>query len=347
MKRVCVIGHFGFGHDLLNGQTIKTKIIANEIEKNVGKDEIVRIDTHGGLTAILKIPFLLLYAIIFFKNIIVMPAHNGLRIIVPLLVLYNLFFKRTLHYVVIGGWLPKFLEKNKSLIKYLKKIDFIYVETNTMRRALENNSFSNIVVMPNGKKLEILSENDVVASKSFPLALCTFSRVMKEKGIETIVDIIKRVNESIGKTVYKLDVYGQIDQGQQQWFEQLRKNFPHYIKYGGVVPFDQSVDVLKNYYALVFPTHFYTEGIPGSIIDAYAAGLPVISSKWESFSDVICEGKTGQGYEFDNLIELEQILRDCLDNPEKLDAFRLNCLKKAKEFTIGEVTKTLMQKLSS
>jgi hypothetical protein len=54
--------------------------------------------------------------------------------------------------------------------------------------------------------------------------------------------------------------------------------------------------VLKDYFALLFPTHFYTEGIPGTVIDAYAAGIPVISAKWESYSDVIDEGVTGIGY---------------------------------------------------
>lgn len=345
MRKVCIIGHFGFGLDLLNGQTIKTKIVADEIEKKIGKDEIVRIDTHGGLAALIKLPFSLLYAVIFFENVIVMPAHNGLRIIVPLLVFFNLFFKKKLHYIVIGGWLPKFIEKKRRLKKYLRKLDFIYVETNTMRRALEDKGFSNIVVMPNGKKLDILSENDIVVPKSRPLAICTFSRVMKEKGIETIVDIVKRINESKGEIAYKLDIYGQIDQRQQQWFELIRTRFPGYITYGGVVPFDQSVKVLKKYYALIFPTHFYTEGIPGTIIDAYAAGVPVISSKWESFSDVICEGKTGLGYEFDNLVDLEQILRDCLNNREKIDALRQNCLNMAKMFTIDEVMKNLIGRL--
>ena len=31
MKKVCVIGHFGFGENLLNGQTIKTKIVTKEL----------------------------------------------------------------------------------------------------------------------------------------------------------------------------------------------------------------------------------------------------------------------------------------------------------------------------
>ena len=47
MKKVCVIGHFGFGKELLNGQTIKTKTVTIELEKQLGKDQVVKIDTHG------------------------------------------------------------------------------------------------------------------------------------------------------------------------------------------------------------------------------------------------------------------------------------------------------------
>lgn len=343
MHKVGVIGHFGFGLNLANGQTIKTKIITDALKNDI--QDVFTVDAHGGIKAIIPVIWGCIKCLATCKNVIMMLTENGLRVAVPVLAVLNIFFHRKLHYIVIGGWLPNFLEDRKALKKYLKKFDFIYVETNTMRKALENKGFSNIVVMPNGKNLEILSENEVPVSRSRPLTLCTFSRVMKEKGIETIVDVVKRINESEGEIAYKLDIYGQIDQGQQQWFEELRRNFPQYVTYGGVVPFDQSVNVLKNYYALVFPTHFYTEGIPGTIIDAYAAGVPVISSKWESFFDVICEGETGLGYEFDNSIELEKILRDSLENPKKIDALRQNCLKKAKEFTIGEVMKNLVGRL--
>ena len=54
-------------------------------------------------------------------------------------------------------------------------------------------------------------------------------------------------------------------------------------RYCGIKDPKDSVKTLKNYFALVFPTRFYTEGIPGTIIDAYYAGVPVIASKWESF----------------------------------------------------------------
>ncbi|MFR3494185.1 MAG: glycosyltransferase [Blautia sp.] len=56
---------------------------------------------------------------------------------------------------------------------------------------------------------------------------------------------------------------------------------PQYIRYKGMVPFNQSTEVLKNYDALLFPTYYEGEGFAGTIIDAFAAGLPVIASDWK------------------------------------------------------------------
>jgi len=45
MKKACVIGHFGFGENLLNGQTIKTKNVTQELEKHFCEELILKIDT--------------------------------------------------------------------------------------------------------------------------------------------------------------------------------------------------------------------------------------------------------------------------------------------------------------
>ena len=120
-KRVGVVGHFGFGKNLLNGQTIKTKIITDELEKELGETEVVKIDTHGGIKAYLKLPFQLFGLLRKCRNVIILPAHRGLRVITPILNFWNIFFKRNLHYCVIGGWLPEFLKNRKGLSKKLKK----------------------------------------------------------------------------------------------------------------------------------------------------------------------------------------------------------------------------------
>ena len=333
MKSVCIIGHFGHGENLLNGQTVKTKIVTKEIVKELGKKEVSCIDTHGGVKALMSAFRQALTALKYHKNIIIMPAENGLRIFAPLLVLLNLLFNRKLHYVVIGGWLPEFLKKRKKLTKALMSFDGIYVETNTMRKALEAQGFNNVYVMPNFKDLKIMKESELVYHHTEPYRLCTFSRVMKEKGIEDAVNSVKAVNEQAGRTVYTLDIYGQIDDAQTEWFDELKLNFPEYVNYRGVVSFDQSVDVLKEYFALLFPTGFFTEGIPGTIIDAYSAGVPVISAEWESFSDVVDKDVTGVGYTFGNFEELCLVLKNIASNPQIIQEMKKACIEKAKEFT--------------
>ena len=47
-KIVGVIGHFGYGKNLVNGQTIKTKIITDELKKILGEDNVETIDSSIG-----------------------------------------------------------------------------------------------------------------------------------------------------------------------------------------------------------------------------------------------------------------------------------------------------------
>lgn len=343
--RVCVLGHFGEGENLLNGQTVKTKIVTEELQNQFGQDQVLKIDTHGGAKTLLKAPFQVLRALKKSENVLIFPAHNGLRVYAPLLFFFNRFFRRKLHYVVIGGWLPEFLKGRKHLTKCLKRFDGIYVETNTMKKALEIRDFRNVFVMPNCKKLTVLSEDELVYPEGIPYRLCTFSRVMKEKGIETAIDAIKRVNDRLGYIVYSLDIYGQIDSAQTKWFEDLKEKFPDYVHYCGCADADNSVEVLRNYFALLFPTHFYTEGIPGTIIDAYAAGIPVISAKWESFSNIVEDGKTGIGYGFDDEKQLEGILINVAESPQSFLDMKKACLDKSKEYTPESVIRILEDKI--
>lgn len=344
--KVSVLGHFGKSANLFNGQTVKTKIITEELQNQLGREQVIKIDTSGGWKTIFKAPFQVLQALKSSKNVIIFPAHNGLRIYAPLLsALRPIFKNRKIHYAVIGGWLPRFLLQRKNLAKTLKKFDGIYVETNSMKHALEEQGFKNVLVMPNCKKLQVLYENELICSTDVPYKLCTFSRVMKEKGIEDAVEAVKFVNEQAGKTVYTLDIFGQIDTSQIEWFENLKNQFPEYITYCGCVDSDKSVETLKDYFALLFPTRFFTEGIPGTIIDAYAAGVPVISAKWESFSDVVDDGVTGVGYEFENVTDFTQKLFAMADAPQTLNALKTNCLEKSKGYTPCVAIKVIMNNL--
>ena len=337
LKKVGICGHFDGDRATSSGQIIKTRVFTEELIRQLGKNQVMTVDSSGGAKAILR---MLKESWNLFKNcenIIFLPAYKGLRVFAPAYTIYNKFFHRKIHYVVIGGWLNNFIDKHKWLARELSQFSGIYVETTTMKKALEKRGFKNVVVMPNFKNLEILKPEELLYTIEQPYKLCTFSRVMKEKGIEDAIAAVKAVNEKAGHVVYRLDIYGQVDEKSKEMFRMLQKSFPDYVKYKGLIPYDKSVEVLKNYFALLFPTQFYTEGIPGTIIDAYAAGIPVISSEWENFRDVIDDKVTGVGYEFANNEELIKVLENIAIDPSSILSMKKACLLKAKKYTAEHV----------
>lgn len=330
--RVGICGHFGGNEDFFDGQTVKTKNVYEALCNVLGDRNVSIVDTYSIKSRAFDVFFGTVRLFFTCDCIMMLPAHNGLKIFSPLFYILKKLFKKKIFYSVIGGWLPKMVVDKPELKKYLKCFDGIFVETNAMKNSLVSFGFDNIVVIPNFKQLSVISDDQLQTEPVYPLRLCTFSRVMKEKGIEDAIKAVETANRLLGHTVFALDIYGQVDKTQVEWFENLKNTFPEYVSYCGCVPFDKSVDVLKEYFALLFPTLFYTEGIPGTIIDAYAAGIPVISSKWESFDDIIDDAKSGFGYEFGNTQALIEVLQHISKYPDIILNMKEYCVHKAHDF---------------
>ena len=175
MKPVCVCGHFAFGKDKLNGQTIKTKITSQALADAVGEENLMYVDTAGIRCMLMLVPKLL-WAAIKCDNILIFPAHKGLRVIIPILAILRLIFSFKTHHLVIGGWLANFLAERPSLEKmYAKVVTYIYVETTVLGQALKERGYSQTVLMPNFKNLKILQPQELpVFNPNNPLQVCTF-----------------------------------------------------------------------------------------------------------------------------------------------------------------------------
>lgn len=341
MNKIGICGHYGGNNNFLDGQTVKTKIITKELEKEFGDNEVKKVDTFGGKRRLVPILLNLISLVGSCKNIIILPAHNSLRIFAPLLTFVNYFYNRNLHYVVIGGWLPEFVATRKYLQRALMSFDSIYVETNVMKTKLVAMGFTNVIVMPNCKELNILKPEELVYAKDEPYKLCTFSRVMKEKGIEEAVDAVIAVNEEMGRVVYTLDIYGQIDNNQVEWFKNLEERFPTYIKYKGLVDFDKTSYVLKDYFMLLFPTYYDGEGFAGTLIDAMAAGVPVIASDWRYNSEIVKDGEIG----FIIREKLKDELVKILSIIDKVNNMKATNLMEAKKYLPKNIIKILLNKI--
>jgi len=53
--------------------------------------------------------------------VIILPADNGFKVVVNLYDIFNKIFKKELIDIIIGGYLPGLLKKEKKYIKKLKK----------------------------------------------------------------------------------------------------------------------------------------------------------------------------------------------------------------------------------
>lgn len=335
--RIGVLGHFARNTDLCDGQTVKTRNVEKALMAEA--QEIITVDSYRWK----KRPFSFLFSIIKLVKksdvIVMLPDAGGIKVYPYVINLFSTKNKVKM-YSVVGAWLPSFLKNNKRIGNQLKKFNYILVETQTLQNQLKEQGFSNTVIVPNFKDISPINEEEINLDFEYPLSFCIFSRVMKEKGVTDAVYACDRLNKEVGKNVCALDVYGPIQEEYKTEFSELCEQYASVVRYKGVINPSQSVEVLRNYYMLLFPTLFYTEGIPGTVIDAFSAGIPVLASEWESYRDVLSE-KDSVTYRFKDTEELYKQLRYCTENIDTINAYRKECLRSAEKFSMNAAIKKI------
>lgn len=344
-KTIGIIGHFGGAENILDGQTIKTKILYEELKAKTDWD-IITVDTYYKR----KNPFKLLkdtwYCLKNAQDIIVLLSRNGMKIYFPVLSFYARKFQARIYHDVIGGNLDTYVKKYPKYRKYLNSFRVNWVETEGLKEKLEIEGIRNCEVLPNFKRLKIAD----VENREFrePYCFCTFSRVMKEKGIETAIDAVQKINTEAGRTVCRLDIYGRIDDGYREKFEELMKEVSEAVCYKGMVPYDKSVETIKDYYALLFPTYWDGEGFPGTVVDAFSAGLPVLATDWNCNREIIQNKVNGILYPNDEMDDLKSAIEWLIKNNDKMPSIKHNCTLAAAKYQpdsyINKISKKIIEK---
>lgn len=332
-----ILGHFARNTDLCDGQTVKTRNIEKALLAE--NETIATVDSYKWK----KHPFSFLLSIIKlvrkYDTIIMLPDAGGIKVYPYVINLFAGKRKRKM-YSVVGAWLPSYLRKNKRISNQLKKFNYILVETQTMKTQLEDLGFTNVVIVPNFKDISPIKEEEINYKFNSPLPFCIFSRIMKQKGVSDAIYACDRLNNELGKHVCTLDVYGPVSEEYKEEFFDLCDKYSSFVNYKGAIDPGKSVEVLKDYYMLLFPTLFFTEGIPGTIIDAFSAGLPVLASEWESCRDVLTNNDSIV-YKFGDKDALYQKLKYCVENVDIINGYRKHCLISATKFSANAATKKL------
>lgn len=346
MKKIGICGHFNNGSKATGGQTIKTRIISETLDEFYGQEKVLKLDTKDWRKNKVKFLFRCINIAIHTENIIILPAQNGVKVLIPLFVILSKIFNRKLHYIVVGAWLPSLLENYKWLIRPTKSISYIYAETNTLINKLYKLGInSNTHWMPNFKKIQPIS---IKKEEEFekPYQLCIVSRINYEKGIESAISVVERLNKEKDDNIVELDIYGPIQDDYKDRFNQLLSQCGESIRYKGIIDYNNTTEIIKSYYLLLFPTKYYTEGFPGTVLDAYLSGVPVLASRWESWEDIIKEGMTGCTFEFDNNDDFYKTLTYLVENKNLVMQMKENCIIEATKYSVENAIKVLVDNIS-
>ncbi len=347
MRRIGLIGSIGNGKQTSSGQTIRTRILLSSLKSHYGNDMIQLCDTDDATHNTIKFLIHLLLCLIKCKDIVLIVSRNGLRVFLPILSFAQEHLGKRIYNNIIGGNIIELIDNNANYPKYMKTFCVNWVQMQQLVEQLKAKGIHNAEVLPNSKPLRIVQESELPSEFTSPLSFCTFSRISKAKGIELAIQTIERINSESQGPIAELTIYGNPDEDYQETFDALIKRSTNMIHYGGIIPFDKATDVLKQYYMLLFPTTFYGEGFPGTILDAYASGLPVLASDWKFNPDLIEEGVTGFLYDHASENDFEKKLRYVIGNKEEVCALRKNCLKEADKYTAENVMPIIFNKIDS
>jgi len=328
-----IIGHFGANKEFCDGQTVKTRTVYNALVKRLGEAKVKKTDTyyvkHNKILFLLK----LVIAVFRDKKFIVLLSFKGRKVLFPILYYLKILFRKKIYHYTIGGVLADEVATKRNFKKYVASFDANWVESRLMEKRLKELGVNNALFVPNFKQISILDRDSLSKYSKPPFKFCTFSRVMKEKGIESAVYSIMNINKQFKKDIVLLDIYGPIDDKYYQEFNDLKKIFNHTIKYKGVIKPENSVSVLKDYFMLLFPTLFTSEGMPGTIIDAMCAGLPVIASDWTYAREMLVNGNNALIFDFYKPELLEKNILYAINNYNIINDMKEKCLQEACKYS--------------
>lgn len=344
MKKIGLIGRIDPDRTLFDGQTVKTRMMHKMLCDMYGAENIVAVDTIDWRHRALRVAADTRRCLHECDDIVILLSQNGRRVLYPRLAKAARKRGKRIYQNLIGGWLDGDLEQFPEWTGYLNAFKINWVESHQLADALAKKGVTNASYLPNFKYLEKV---DVPDTRSYDdgWRFCIFSRVVREKGVGDAMQAVEELNASDGGRSFALDIYGPIDEAYKEELDGLLDKSPHCSYKGSVTP-EESVSTVSKYDLLLFPTRWVKEGIPGTIIDALSAGVPIIGAKWQYYDEMLEDGVTGFGYEFGHNELLGGAIGKFVSlSDEDHNAMRHKCLERAKAYTPEAVAEKICKEI--
>ena len=342
MKKLAVIGQYGTGPKYLTGQAVKTVFITDWMKRRYGEDQIEIVNTYGWKKHPVRLVRSIAKAMKDCSNVMIFPAPHGVKVFPSLVSALNRFYRKRTFFIVIGGWLADFLKEHGGIRRATKKFYGVCAETKSLVEDLKAIGIDSSWYLPNCRDyVEITTTKDIKE----PLHVCTYSRVTKTKGMADAVQTVRKANAILGKDVFFLDVFGAVDGSYKDDFEKLCEENKDVMAYAGTRNADQTLETLKDRFALLFPTYYEGECFAGTVLDAFLSRTPIIANDWKFNSEVIRSGEDGFLYPFRDTEKAAEILVSLYRDSGLYERIQEGCRESAVRYSSDVVLQQLADRL--
>ncbi len=313
-RKVLLIASTSRRRNRLDGVTVKSRVLEQYLlnQKDIS---LKTIDSDEYKTKFIPISFSIIWNLIQTNKIVICSSSPGAAKLLHFLRLIK--SRIDIYYFVAGGVIGDKIESGTYNLKNYVGIKKIYVESNELKEQLMKIGLNNVEQMNNFRYIKNFKSSYEENSNTFKTVF--WARVNQQKGVEECIDVVKKVSQ-VDKINITLDIYGQC---KEEYLNVISKSFSDNIKYkGAITPNNKKeYEILSQYDILLFPTRYYNEGLPGTIIDSYVSSLAVIASNWKYAKEYIKNGENGLIFEFDNCEDFYIKLKEML-NKETIKKYK-------------------------
>lgn len=324
------------------GVTIKNILLYSELEKVINNYEIrlQKIDTQRSKKNIfLLVKQFLLLTLNKEGKYIIATAGKSRKRITTLFYLLNRKMLSLSILIIMGGYFAESIKNDENYIRKLKLYKQIYVETHKMKEKLEALGFSNISIYPNCRKNSRVAQ--VVQSCINEHFKCVFfSLISEKKGADIVLDVAEKSPK------IQFDFWGEIDKRFYLYFKK-RVSELNNVHYCGVFKSDgyNIYEKLHEYDILLFPTRYKCEGVPGVLVEAKIASLPVIVSDICYNAEIVENEVSGIVLYNNNCSCLKNELDDLNVKRNRLRNLKEGAIKSAQMYNVDNYIKEFLDVL--
>lgn len=231
--------------------------------------------------------------------------------------------KKTLYFMMGGVEANRISSSKKEILMY-SSYKKIYVELEGMKTTVTNAGLTNVDIYPNCREPKYFKKKEHTGFR------CVFfSQISIMKGADLILLVARRHPEIL------FDFYGEIEQEYKAVFDEEINKLVN-VNYCGVIDSRNTnvYQILSDYDILLFPTRWKTEGVPGILVEAKIAGVPVIASNVSYNSKIVEQDVDGLIIKDDSEEELDKAIKKLYDRKDLLLHLSRGALNNSKRYMI-------------